>query len=48
MGKIIQRYKRTITIRKMGTIVPKGYHKCPNCGGDGICKTQTKKARKNS
>lgn len=42
MGRITQ-VKRTTTRRTKK--VPSGYHKCPNCGGDGICKDRTKRKR---
>ena len=40
MGKVTQTYRKTTTkrVRK----VPTGYHKCPNCGGDGVCKNKLK------
>lgn len=39
MGKVTQIKKTTIKRQKK---IPNGYHKCPNCGGDGICKTIAK------
>lgn len=45
MGRIIQTYKKTVTKRVKK--IPSGYHKCPNCGGDGVCKNITKSKRKN-
>lgn len=41
MGKITQTYKVTKTTKRMPKI-PTGYHKCPNCGGDGVCKNRRK------
>ena len=43
MGRITQTTKVTKRVQK----VPKGYHKCPNCGGDGVCKTIAQSKRKN-
>lgn len=40
MGKIT--YTKKTTIQKVKKI-PSGYHKCPNCGGDGICKNKGRK-----
>lgn len=45
MAKIIQTYKKTTTKRQKK--VPSGYHKCPNCGGDGVCKNKIKRKTKN-
>ena len=42
MGKITQIKKTT----SRQTNIPSGYHKCPNCGGDGVCKIKTKRKRK--
>lgn len=42
MGKITQ-IKRTTRRQKK---VPSGYHKCPNCGGDGVCKNKIKRRGK--
>ena len=42
MGRITQ-IKRTTTKRIKK--IPSGYHKCPNCGGDGVCKNKTGKGR---
>lgn len=39
MGKIIQTRKITKRVKK----IPSGYHKCPNCGGDGVCKNRKRK-----
>lgn len=41
MGRIVQ-YKKTTTKTRVKK-VPSGYHKCPNCGGDGICKNKGRK-----
>ncbi len=45
MGRITQT-KITKTTRRQKK-VPSGYHKCPNCGGDGVCKNKIKRTRKN-
>jgi len=42
MAKVTQ-VKRSITRRVPK--IPSGYHKCYNCGGDGICKNKTKRKR---
>lgn len=39
MGKIIQNYTKKTTTKRVAK-VPSGYHKCPNCGGDGVCKNR--------
>ena len=40
MGKVTYTKKTTVkTVKK----IPSGYHKCPNCGGDGVCKNRSKK-----
>lgn len=41
MGRIIQTFRRTTVVTtRRAKKVPAGYHRCPNCGGDGICKNQ--------
>ena len=44
MGKITQSHTKTTTITRAKK-VPNGYHKCPNCGGDGVCKNKTLRKR---
>lgn len=39
MGRIIQIKRTTKRIKK----IPNGYHKCPNCRGDGVCKNKSKR-----
>ena len=34
MGRVVQ----TKSTRSRKKKIPEGYHKCPNCGGDGVCK----------
>ena len=36
MGRIVQ--SKTTKTRSRKKKMPEGYHKCPNCGGDGVCK----------
>lgn len=45
MGRITQ--IKTTKVTKRVKKIPSGYHKCPNCGGDGVCKNITKTKRKN-
>lgn len=42
MGRVTQ-IKRTTT--KRVAKIPNGYHKCPNCGGDGVCKNKIKRRK---
>ena len=44
MGKIIQTHTKTTTKTRVKKI-PNGYHKCSNCGGDGVCKNKTLRKR---
>ena len=44
MGRITQTYRKTVTKRIKK--IPAGYHKCPNCGGDGVCKNKTQRRKK--
>ena len=41
MGKITQIKRTTRRVKK----IPNGYHKCPNCGGDGVCKNKAKRGK---
>ena len=44
MGKVVQVHSHsTKTTTKRVKKVPSGYHRCPNCGGDGICKNKKKR-----
>lgn len=46
MGRIVQKVtKTTTTTTKRVKKVPEGYHKCSNCGGDGVCKNQTRRKK---
>ena len=41
MGRVTQIKRTTTRVKK----IPSGYHRCPNCGGDGVCKNSTKRKR---
>ena len=45
MGRITQTKITKVTTKRQKK-VPNGYHKCPNCGGDGVCKNITKQRGK--